>query len=104
MSLFAVFLACSVVVVTGSDTLSSGGSLRTGQTLVSPNGRARFVVQPDGNMVVYRLDNEVLWESKKRGVGSRLDMQDDGNLVQYDDNNQVLWKSDTNNGITGSVS
>ena len=48
-----------------SATLSSGGSLRNDQTLVSTNGQARFVVQPDGNMVVYRLDNEVLWGSKR---------------------------------------
>jgi hypothetical protein len=98
MSLFAVFLACSVVVVTGSDTLSSGGSLRNGQTLVSPNGRARFVVQPDGNMVVYRLDNKVLWKSDTSGDGSRLDMQENGNLVWYDGNSQAGWKSDTNTG------
>jgi hypothetical protein len=80
------------------DTLSSGGSLRTDQTLVSPNGRARFVVQADGNMVVYRRDEKVLWESGKRGDGSRLVMQDDGNLVQYDDNDQVIWKSNTHDG------
>jgi hypothetical protein len=89
--------------VVETDTLHRRGSLRNDQTLESKNGQARFVVQSDGNMVVYLHDDQVLWESGTRGTcapgTSHLELQNDGHLVLYgedgSDHGIVTWKSDT---------
>jgi hypothetical protein len=59
----------------------------------------RFVLQDDGNVVVYRKsDNTPIWASKTQNKGVapyRMYMQTDGNLVVYDKNNNAIWASDT---------
>jgi len=60
-----------------------GEVLNPGQSIVSANGRFRFIYQDDGNLVLYR-DGAALWASLTdgRGVGVCI-MQADGNLVLY---------------------
>ena len=79
----------------GLNILPSGGSLPTGQSIESPNGRHRLTMQGDGNLVEYNGSN-VVWASGTNSAGSRAVMQDDGNFVVYNASNSALWASDTN--------
>lgn len=64
--------------------------------LRSADGRYRFVMQRDGNLVLYGPSGRALWASDTRGRGSdHVRMQGDGNLVIYDGNDRPLWQSNT---------
>lgn len=66
------------------------------QALRSADGRYRFVMQRDGNLVLYGPSGRALWASNTRGRGSHhVRMQRDGNLVIYDAADRPLWQSDT---------
>jgi hypothetical protein len=53
------------------DTLNPGESLRVDESIVSANGRYRFVYQDDGNLVLYKIYRfqpwRSLWESATAG-------------------------------------
>ncbi len=71
----------------------SGGVLRSGQQLVA--GQYVFVVQSDGNAVVYG-NGRALWTTGTSGrPGARLVVQGDGNAVVYSTTDQPLWQSAT---------
>jgi len=58
----------------------------------------RLVMQEDGNLVIYDIQNKDIWESGTDGKGSKghgLVMQDDGNLVIYDGANIPIWDTNT---------
>jgi len=65
--------------------------------LASPNGRAMFVFQTDGNFVLSTPEGQILWSTKSAGSGAHvLSVQSDGNLVlrtSRDPNAAVLWAS-----------
>jgi L,D-peptidoglycan transpeptidase YkuD (ErfK/YbiS/YcfS/YnhG family) len=91
---------------TGRDTpdrLRPGQSLYAGQQLTSPDGRSRFVVQTDGNVVFYGAGNQVLSATRTVGARNRLTMQPDGNLVVYAGSGRALWDSRTWGNPGGSV-
>jgi hypothetical protein len=76
------------------DSLTVGGVLRTGQSLISQNGQFTAVFQAsDGNFVIYGPFGPI-WAS---GTGARgaasLDFQGDGNIVMYNAANQPVWAS-----------
>merc|ERR1711918_46602 len=75
------------------DELRENESLRDGEELRSRNGRYRFAVQRDGNLVVYS-GGEAVWASDTSGRVDRFTVQGDGNLVAYDGGRPV-WASDT---------
>jgi len=58
-------------------------------------GKARLVMQSDGNLVVYVEGNRVRWASNTAGAGHRARLQTDGNLVVYNVSNRALWASNT---------
>lgn len=66
--------------------------MRQGHCLVSPNGRFAFVLQDDGNAVVYDgKNNQPIFHTGTSGKAvDRLDLQADGNLVLYGHNGEVL--------------
>lgn len=71
--------------------------------LTSANGMYNFIMQEDGNLVLYE-GSTVHWSSNTGGVGVapyRLVMQGDGNLVIYDVNDTANWASNTNGVGTG---
>ena len=79
-----------------------GEVLNPGQSIVSANGRFRFIYQDDGNLVLYRA-GAALWASLTdgRGVGVCI-MQADGNLVLYTrGGGEAVWASSTD-GSPGS--
>lgn len=75
------------------DTLSAGGVLRPGQSLVMHGWSA--VMQGDGNFVVY-ANGRVQWSTRTDGnPGAWLAMQTDGNLVIYSAAGRPLWNTRT---------
>jgi GH25 family lysozyme M1 (1,4-beta-N-acetylmuramidase) len=79
----------------GSDTLSPGVGLSTGQHLHSRSFRYRLDVQPDGNLVQYDNGRAVWWTGTYAGRGTHLDVQTDGNLVLYSPAGAALWNTRT---------
>jgi peptidoglycan-N-acetylglucosamine deacetylase len=89
-----VVWATGTAVPTTTNTLSAGQRLRAGQQLVSVNGGFRFVVQGDGNIVLYGRGG-ALWSTSTFVPGTSLVMQGDGNLVAYAPDGRVMWHSRT---------
>ncbi|KAF2470713.1 alpha-D-mannose-specific plant lectin [Lindgomyces ingoldianus] len=76
-----------------------------GDYLESADGRHQFILQGDGNVVLYGPSHTVMWSSSTDGVGRppyRIVAQDDRNVVQYDRDNKAIWRTDTREvGHTG---
>jgi hypothetical protein len=77
-------------------TLGPGETLTPGEYLEAGDRHHTFVMQGDGNLVLYG-DNGALWSSDTAGhPGAWLGMQGtDGNLVVYGPGGQPLWSSAT---------
>lgn len=107
-----------------SDQLSSDGELPNGGYLESQSRRYRFVVQPDGNCVLYRADGSNLspiWATQTHGSGVRVGLDGRGKfrvmlgnqeiwstrelesgfyqLQVQDDGNLVLYRRQGNGGV-----
>ena len=86
------------------DNLNPGESLPRGSQIISPNGRFHLDMQHDGNLVLYRTDdNKPIWHTDtwarvlgSHYGGSEVIMQRDGNLVVYADGFGAIWDSKTN--------
>ena len=73
------------------NVLSSGSALKPGDALTSPNGRYRFELQSDGNLVLTGPTG-LAWDSDTRGEGAATaEMQADGNFVLYTADRAVVW-------------
>lgn len=79
------------------DRLPAGAQLNRGAQLTAGNGRTRLVMQADGNLVLYRVDDgHALWSSGTAGQpANRAVMQADGNLVARATDGRVCWASNT---------
>ena len=79
-----------------ANALGGDEQLTAGESRTSDNGRYRLAMQADGNLVLYRTDdNAPLWASQTAGRGgTRAVLQGDGNLVIYGDGDAV-WASQT---------
>jgi hypothetical protein len=85
-----------VFSLTAPNSLASGQALLPGQFLISPNYGYQLIYQPDGNLVLYRGDGAVLWNTGTFGTSpGRAEMQTDGNFVIYDTNNNVQFSAGT---------
>lgn len=74
-----------------TDTLQNDGILGTDKFLRSSNGLYKFIMQGDGNAVLYG-PRGAMWASNTAGKrGRSIKMQNDGNLVIYDQNNAAVW-------------
>lgn len=80
-----------------SNTLYTDRSLSRGQEMLSNNKSFVLKMQTDGNLVIYRRDNNgAIWASGTNGRGGyRATMQGDGNLVIYQSNNHPIWDTRT---------
>lgn len=65
--------------------------------LLSHDEKYQFILQTDGNLVLYRLsDHKPLWNSNTPGrVVTRVILQTDGNLTLYADPDHPIWASNT---------
>jgi hypothetical protein len=79
------------------DRLGTDQVLGVGNALVSGDGSVTFVMQGDGNAVLYRTrDYRPLWSSDTAGRPvTCVCMQGDGNLVAYADDGHAWWASGT---------
>ncbi|WP_183085062.1 hypothetical protein [Trinickia fusca] len=80
----------------GTGFLTSGTTLKPGQSIRSPNGQYELIMQTDGNLVLHDLANDkALWSSNTAGKGAQsATMQADGNLVVLK-GDQAVWSSNT---------
>lgn len=75
--------------------LYSNQHLGPNQSLQSTNGRYTFVLQTDGNLVIYDR-NRPLWQNQTNGSGATMFyLQSDGNLVQYRSDWVPVWSTGT---------
>jgi hypothetical protein len=78
-----------------SDTLNPGELLHKGGSISSNNGAITFVLQDDGNLVLYNQSGQPLWATGTNGKEvSQAIMQLDGNFVLYGPTG-ALWASGT---------
>lgn len=75
--------------------LNPGDWRGTDGTVVSCDGRFTFVIQGDGNLVLYKNGVGPLWANHVYGGGHTLHMQTDGNLVVYNSAGQARWSTNT---------
>src|SRR5664280_623820 len=80
--------------LSGPGVLAVGVQLSANQSINSPGGSFKLVMQGDGNLVEYQ-GSSALWASGTSGSGDSLVMQGDGNLVLYNSLNQPQWASNT---------
>ncbi|MGB4759570.1 MAG: hypothetical protein WBP26_05960 [Candidatus Saccharimonadales bacterium] len=87
---------------TAVNTLKTGGQLGPGQALFSHNGQYRLVMQPDGNLVLYK-GTSVLWRSAtNNGILSYFTVQTDRNMVIYQYAYGPYWASNTSTSASGT--
>ncbi len=80
----------------GSGQLNRGQTLQSNQYMTSGNVMYAFMMQSDGNLVLYGSGTS-LWGSGTSGnPGAYLLMQNDGNMVIYSSSGNPLWGSGTN--------
>jgi len=74
--------------------LSRGESLLVGQSLYSLDGRTRFTLQDDGNMVVFVDGLGDISDTGTANLGEPncLKLEGDGWLILYDVDGKELWK------------
>lgn len=78
------------------DSLYAGERLTSNQYLQSSNGNYRFILQSDGNVVLYNASNRPLWASNTVGKGGvTLNLQGDGNLVLRNTGGSSVWSTGT---------
>lgn len=82
----------------GSSRLLADEFMVSNQYLQSSDGRFRFYLQNDGNLVLRVQSNgQSLWSSGTYGTGAvRLNMQSDGNLVLRTASGSAIWSTRTN--------
>jgi hypothetical protein len=77
--------------------LHPGQKLLPGQSLQSNNKLHTFIMQKDGNAVLYDRNSKPLWSTNTGGLITPRDftMQTDGNLVLYSTDGRAHWASNT---------
>jgi LysM repeat protein len=76
------------------DRLEEGQKLGVGDSLTSPNGAYKLILQEDGNLVLYS-GNDSVWATGTNGQSvERAEVQEDGNFVLYTSDKPV-WATDT---------
>lgn len=90
-----------------SDTLGPNQQLSPGQSIRSQDGRFEFIMQQDGNLVLYQPGAKPLWAANTTGLPViGVIMQNDGNLVIYvpgQAGSRPVWASNTGKPGSGLV-
>jgi len=94
LGLSMVFLSLTSYPVLAKDILASGQMLYKGETLKSPNGQYKLILQKDGNLVLYDGGRAIWSAGTQDKHTNKLVMQNDGNLVLYGPNGP-LWATNT---------
>lgn len=90
-----------------NDYLSSSGrnGLSINQSITSQNGQYQLILQPDGNLVLYKTAGHIpIWESETQGKGvTKAVLQSDGNFVLLAGAVPV-WSTQSSSGGASQVS
>lgn len=79
-----------------NNTLKPGEMLEVGDCLVSNNRKFKLILQKDGNLILFKGQNEIEWSSNTlTDSASSLKMGEDGNLMLNKKNLTSYWS--TNN-------
>jgi len=72
--------------------------LFAGESITTQN--RRLIMQKDGNLVLYKVNNGTLgrslWATNTKGSHYKVRFQGDGNLVIYHENGNAIWATGTN--------
>lgn len=69
--------------------------IRKGQGILRKNGLYHFVLLQNGRLVLY-FNQNLLW-SAKTTKGDRFVLESNGNAVLYDDKQKILFSTETTN-------
>lgn len=83
--------------------MRKGFKFSIGEKLYSNNREFYLSFQPDGNLVIYDRNRNVVWDAKTGNRGARAEFQNDGNLVVYNRRGQALFASNTGNRNANSL-
>jgi len=93
--------AVPAVAGAGEDVLRPGEQLTAGQALMAPGGGHLLVVQPDGSLGLYALDDVTRWSSGRGVPGATLTTDPSGDVRLVAPDGAVLWSTAT--GGTGGA-
>ncbi len=85
----------------GRSYLTNDEAIGPHEHLFSPNGKFILAMQSDGNVVLRKRNQKVVWQSNTHVPNSIFRMQGDGNAVIIAPGNKPIWASNTR-GIRGS--
>jgi hypothetical protein len=90
-------LTLPIMLINKGNSLSAGDKLLAGHYLESVNGKYRFIMQGDGNVVLYRISSmEALWAAGTCNKPvSTCTLTKSGNLVATGENGTVYWQTNT---------
>jgi hypothetical protein len=92
-----LLLVCMANLLHAADSLTANQQFTQNQYLASDNGKFRFYMQGDGNLVLRDwATRNSLWSSGTHGKGGiRVKLQSDGNLVMRNNSGRAVWSSKT---------
>jgi len=91
-------------VVGRVDSLLNGRSLGSTQSLVSPSGAYRAVMQADGNFVVYGPNGAPLWATGTvTGPGTHVALWGTGEIIVSNAAGTIVWRSGNSSGPTTTL-
>jgi lysophospholipase L1-like esterase len=94
LSLFTPVALSSVSTPNGCGSFEPGNGLKPGQTLLSCDGRFTLNMQFDGNLVLYKGQDTVLWSSGTVNRDSaQLELTPAGDFILYSKLGEQLWRS-----------
>ncbi|MGV8885885.1 MAG: CHAP domain-containing protein [Microbacteriaceae bacterium] len=93
------------VASTVASSIALGDTWKSGQQIISPNGKYRAVLSHSGIVVLQdRLSGKYLWKSKSAGAGSSLKLLASGTLAAYTKAGKLVWSTGTHGkGVTQAV-
>ncbi|WIE54484.1 hypothetical protein DEI88_015400 [Curtobacterium sp. MCBD17_003] len=89
--------------LSGRDTLKAPVTLTGGQFIQDGSGTRQFIMQADGNLVMY-IGGRARWATNtSKYHGAYMSLQADGNLVVYDTSGKARWASNTSRAGSGTT-
>ncbi|WP_246570332.1 protein kinase domain-containing protein [Streptomyces tauricus] len=82
-------------------TVEPRRTLLTGEFLQTAH--MKLVMQPDGNLVAYDVNDKATWASLTSGENYKAVFQEDGNLVVYTADDKPVWATNTGYPDGGAV-
>ncbi|MFD0310287.1 protein kinase [Streptomyces sp. NPDC127119] len=82
-------------------TVEPRRTLQTGEFLQTAH--MKLIMQPDGNLVAYDVDDKATWASLTSGENYKAVFQEDGNLVVYTADDKPVWATNTGYPDGGAV-